>query len=90
METTRERAGGRRLLRRRTVRPRAPARRRARGRGRPRTADPPAKVHELVEKAFAESEDSKFDYDEDVAPWLGENVALWGSIPTATTTPGLR
>jgi hypothetical protein len=47
-----------------------------------RTSDPQAKIDELVEKAFAETDDPKFDYEKDVAPWLGEKVAIWGSVPT--------
>ncbi len=44
-----------------------------------RTADPQAEIDELVEKAFAESEDPKLDYRKDVAPWLGEKVAIWAA-----------
>src|SRR5687768_9680466 len=44
-----------------------------------RTQDPQAKIDELVAKAFAESEDPKVDYKKDIAPWLGEKVALWGA-----------
>ena len=44
-----------------------------------RTSDPQAKIDELVKQAFAETEDPKFDYEKDVAPWLGEKVAVWGS-----------
>ena len=46
-----------------------------------RTDDPQAKIDELIAKAFAESEDPKLDYEKDVASWLGEKVAIWGSIP---------
>ena len=46
-----------------------------------RTDDPQAKIDELVAKAFAESEDPKVDYKKDIAPWLGEKVALWGAVP---------
>lgn len=46
-----------------------------------RTSDPQAKIDELIAKAFAESEDPKVDYKKDIAPWLGEKVALWGAIP---------
>lgn len=42
-----------------------------------RTSDPEGKIRELVDKAFAESEDPKLDYGRDVAPWLGEKVAVW-------------
>jgi hypothetical protein len=46
-----------------------------------RTQDPQAEIDELVAKAFAESEDPHLDYEKDVAPWLGEKVALWGAVP---------
>ena len=46
-----------------------------------RTQDPQAEIDELVAKAFAESEDPKVDYKKDIAPWLGEKVALWGAVP---------
>jgi Protein of unknown function (DUF3352) len=46
-----------------------------------RTDDPQAEIDELVAKAFAESEDPKVDYKKDIAPWLGEKVALWGAVP---------
>jgi Protein of unknown function (DUF3352) len=42
-----------------------------------RTSDPQSEIDELVRKAFAESEDPKLDYERDVAPWLGEKVAVW-------------
>ena len=42
-----------------------------------RTSDPQGEIDELVRKAFAESEDPQLDYERDVAPWLGEKVALW-------------
>jgi hypothetical protein len=42
-----------------------------------RTSDPEGKIRELVADAFAESEDPKLDYERDVAPWLGEKVAIW-------------
>jgi hypothetical protein len=44
-----------------------------------RTADPQAEIDELVSKAFAESKDPELDYDKDVAPWLGEKVAIWAA-----------
>jgi hypothetical protein len=44
-----------------------------------RTGDPQAEIDELVAKAFAETEDPKLDYEKDVAPWLGEKVAIWGA-----------
>jgi hypothetical protein len=44
-----------------------------------RTQDPQAEIDELVAKAFAGSEDPKLDYEKDVAPWLGEKVAIWGA-----------
>ena len=47
-----------------------------------RTSDPQAKIDELVSQAFAETEDPKFDYEKDIAPWLGEKVAIWGSSST--------
>ena len=47
-----------------------------------RTADPQAEIDELVEKAFAESEDPHLDYRKDVASWLGEKVAIWAA-PTS-------
>jgi hypothetical protein len=47
-----------------------------------RTSDPQAKIDELVQQAFAETEDPKFDYEKDVAPWLGEKVAIWGTSST--------
>ena len=46
-----------------------------------RTQDPQAEIDELVAKAFAESEDPKVDYKKDIAPWLGEKVAIWGAVP---------
>ncbi|HET8953271.1 MAG TPA: DUF3352 domain-containing protein [Solirubrobacteraceae bacterium] len=42
-----------------------------------RTSDPEGKIRELVDKAFAESEDPELDWEKDVAPWLGEKVAVW-------------
>jgi hypothetical protein len=42
-----------------------------------RTDDPEAKIRELLAKAQAESEGPKFDYDKDVAPWLGEKAGVW-------------
>ena len=42
-----------------------------------RTSDPSGKIDELVEKAFASSEDPKLSWEKDVAPWLGEKVAIW-------------
>ena len=49
-----------------------------------RTGDPQAEIDELVAKAFAETEDPKFDYEKDVAPWLGEKVAIWGTANTSS------
>ena len=46
-----------------------------------REQDPQAKIDELVAKALAESEDPKVDYKKDIAPWLGEKVAIWGAVP---------
>jgi hypothetical protein len=48
-----------------------------------RTSDPQGKIDELVTEAFASSEDPKVDYQKDIAPWLGEKVAIW-----AATTSG--
>ena len=42
-----------------------------------RTSDPEGEIRELVDKAFAESEDPKLGWETDVAPWLGEKVAVW-------------
>jgi hypothetical protein len=44
-----------------------------------RTSDPQGEIGELVRRAFAESSDPKLDYERDVAPWLGEKVALWAA-----------
>jgi hypothetical protein len=40
------------------------------------TPDPEARIRELVDQAFAES-DTKLSYERDVAPWLGETAAVW-------------
>jgi hypothetical protein len=42
-----------------------------------RASDPEGKIDVLVTKAFAESEDPKLDWEKDIAPWLGEKVAIW-------------
>jgi hypothetical protein len=44
-----------------------------------RTADPEAKIRELVDKAFAEGDDTDVSYERDVEPWLGERAGLWVS-----------
>jgi hypothetical protein len=49
-----------------------------------RSDDPQAKIDELVAKAFAESEDPKLDYKKDIAPWLGQKVAIWGASSAGT------
>jgi len=49
-----------------------------------RTDDPQAEIDELVAKAFAETEDPKLDYKKDVASWLGEKVAIWGSADASS------
>ena len=45
------------------------------------TGDPQKRIDELVQQAFAESEDSgqKLDYDRDIKPWLGEKAGVWGA-----------
>jgi Protein of unknown function (DUF3352) len=42
-----------------------------------RTDDPEAKVRELIDKAFKESDNSNTDYKKDIEPWLGEKAAVW-------------
>ena len=42
-----------------------------------RTDDPEAKVRELIDKAFKESDDSDTDYKKDIEPWLGEKAGVW-------------
>ena len=43
-----------------------------------RTDAPEAKIHELVDKALAESDrDTKATYKDDIAPWLGEKAGVW-------------
>ena len=54
-----------------------------------RTSDPQAKIDELVAEAFAESEDPKVDYEKDIAPWLGERVAIWAA-PTSGAEDDFR
>ena len=41
-----------------------------------RTDAPEAKIHELLDKALAES-DTKTTYKDDIAPWLGEKAGVW-------------
>ena len=43
------------------------------------TDDPEGKLREFLDKAMAESGDTKLDYDKDIKPWLGERGALWVS-----------
>ena len=50
-----------------------------------RTADPQAEIDELVEKAFAESEDPHLDYRKDVSTWQGENLANCSVLAGACT-----
>jgi hypothetical protein len=45
-----------------------------------RTDDPEGRIRELVDQAFAES-DEEVDYDRDIEPWLGERVGLWANAP---------
>jgi hypothetical protein len=45
------------------------------------TDDPEGKVRELVNEAFASSDDPKLDYARDVEPWLGEKAGLWVATP---------
>jgi tetratricopeptide (TPR) repeat protein len=42
-----------------------------------RTDDPSGRIRELVDEAFASSEDPKLDYARDVEPWLGEKAGFW-------------
>ena len=42
-----------------------------------RTDDPEAKMRELIAEAQKESDGPDFDYDKDVAPWLGEKAGVW-------------
>jgi Protein of unknown function (DUF3352) len=44
-----------------------------------RTDDPEAKIHELIDKGLKESDGPAFDYDTDIAPWLGEKAGVWVS-----------
>jgi hypothetical protein len=41
------------------------------------TDDPQAKIDELVDKAFAESDEPKVTYEKDIKPWLGEKIGFW-------------
>jgi hypothetical protein len=41
------------------------------------TSDPEGRIRELVDEAFASSDDPKLDYARDVEPWLGEKVGFW-------------
>jgi hypothetical protein len=42
-----------------------------------RTPDPEARIRELVDEAFARSDDPRVDYGKDIEPWLGERVGVW-------------
>jgi hypothetical protein len=41
------------------------------------TDDPEGRIRELVNEAFASSDDPRLDYARDVEPWLGEKVGFW-------------
>lgn len=54
-----------------------------------RTDDPERRIRELVDQAFAES-DEEVDYARDVEPWLGERAGLWVSTRVdETQQPGV-
>jgi len=42
-----------------------------------RTDDPSGMIHELLDKALADQNQTKLDYDKDIKPWLGDRVGLW-------------
>jgi Protein of unknown function (DUF3352) len=42
-----------------------------------RTDDPSGKIHELLDKALAEENETKLDWDKDIKPWLGDRVGIW-------------
>ena len=44
-----------------------------------RTDDPEAKIRELLDKAFKDSENPDTSYEKDIEPWLGEKAGVWVS-----------
>jgi hypothetical protein len=42
-----------------------------------RTDDPERKLHELIDKGFADSKNANVSYEKDFAPWLGEKAGVW-------------
>jgi hypothetical protein len=50
-----------------------------------RTDDPSGRIRELVDEAFASSEDPKLDYGRDVEPWLGEKAGFWLSTSRSSS-----
>ena len=42
-----------------------------------RTDDPEAKIRELLDKAFKESDNPDTSYEKDIEPWLGEKAGVW-------------
>jgi hypothetical protein len=42
-----------------------------------RTDDPERKLHELIDKGLADSNNAKVSYEKDFAPWLGEKAGVW-------------
>ena len=44
-----------------------------------RTDDPEAKIRELLDKAFKESENPDTSYEKDIEPWLGQKAGVWVS-----------
>ena len=42
-----------------------------------RTDDPEAKIRELVDQAFKESDNPDTSYEKDIEPWLGEKAGVW-------------
>ena len=44
-----------------------------------RTDDPEAKIRELLDKAFKDSENPDTSYEKDIEPWLGQKAGVWVS-----------
>ena len=42
-----------------------------------RTDDPEAKIRELLDKAFKDSDGPGHHYEKDIEPWLGEKAGVW-------------
>ena len=44
-----------------------------------RTDDPEAKIRQLIDKAFKDSENPDTSYEKDIEPWLGQKAGVWVS-----------